>query len=161
MTILALATAAAMAYTATIDTTSNQSILLKTNSDDFASQACMIAASKGLKAVRTFSLESNINYYAVKNKLKCNGQSLTAFAKTYHKLKTEKTRTVSVLANDSTAVSQVCVDALVIGEKDALQKHNLVGKTVRCNNESITKFVQKFAGVQVINNTENTIAQSK
>ena len=72
MTILALATAAAMAYTATIDTTSNQSILLKTNSDDFASQACMIAASKGLKAVRTFSLESNINYYAVKNKLKCN-----------------------------------------------------------------------------------------
>ncbi len=157
MDILTGLTVLAVSFSANVQTKANNTAVLTANDQGIASQMCIVAVRDGLKEVRKLAVENNLNYGHVLSNLSCNGKLVSAFAKQY----SQNPKQVVVKAGDKSLESQVCVDALSLGEKAARQKHHAKSELVTCNGESISDFVRKYADRDLVLNQARNIAQTK
>jgi hypothetical protein len=136
-----------------------QNIVFKPMNDDLATKACYAAASKGIDAARSLVKQEQLNFGLFKSSVSCNGYSFTEFVDKYSNAKdtnsensssTGSVSTVTFRANNDNAASQVCVDALLMGEQKARDKHELTNYSITCNDEQIDRFVRKYKNKNII-----------
>lgn len=126
-----------------------QDIQFKPVNQTLETQVCVTAATEGLSAARKLVLENDINFRTYSKSVTCNGESITEFANLYFESESKSSdvieqRVVAVRAKNNDVESQLCLDALIIGEEQARQKHDLNGVPVMCNNKPLSIFVRNF-----------------
>lgn len=130
-------------------------VVFKATDDSIASQACVAAATGGLRAVKDLVIENNINYNDFRSRVSCNSMSLTRFARTYASQnivsESEEAKApefVRLVAKTQAVESQLCVDAAVMGEQAARAKHNVLDR-VTCNGKVLSRFVKTLEDKEV------------
>jgi len=127
-------------------------VVFKATDDSIASQACVAAATGGLRAVKDLVIENNINYNDFRSTVSCNAMSLTRFARTYASQnivsEAEAPEFVRLVAKTETVESQLCVDAAIMGEQAARAKHNVLDR-VTCNGKVLSRFVKTLEDKEV------------
>lgn len=126
-----------------------QEVRFKAVDQNLETQVCLKAATEGLAAAKTLVSQNDINFSFFNKSVTCNGESIRSFANLYFKSAEEadevnKPKMVAVKAKNSNVESQLCLDALLIGEEQARQKHDLQGVAVICNNKPLSVFVRNF-----------------
>lgn len=152
MNLVTLATLIATSYTASITTAQDSKLVLKAIDNNIETQSCIVAASKGLDKAKDLIETNGFNFYSFKKSLSCNGMSLSAFAEQFEEnrlanLRSNQSETVStykVIATNQNKESQLCVDALAIGEDAARKKHGLLTESILCNQQPLRWFVKDF-----------------
>ncbi len=151
MNVLMLATVAVSSYTATIQTDVDNTVVLKALNENLETQACIVAARDGVIAAKALIQANDENFFEFNQTLTCNGQTLGQFAKQFlFEDSNQANETFKVKASDLNLESQLCVDALVIGENQARKKYGLLSQDILCNNKSLNKFVRSFDNKQVV-----------
>lgn len=128
--------------TATATAATNVKFVTTDNSD--ASNLCVTAAEKGLRAAKK---NSDKFFFATK----CNGQSIRAFANSFktETVEVEQTSGTEFLvkpANADTA-SQVCAKAAKSGIKSVIGTVDFNLHALKCNGQSIFKFAKKYSNI--------------
>jgi len=122
--------------------------------DRLATQACIVSATEGLEAAKKLVQSQGVNFNTFKAAVSCNNQSLTAFSRQY--ATTAKStlddaspvKRIRLVATTTDDASQLCLDAVALGEEEARAKHNFTGP-VTCNYKSLSNFVRRFKNKQV------------
>lgn len=127
----------------------------KTGSD-LETQACFTAATQGIKAAKKLVRAEGVNYIELSSTLLCNGMQIKDFANKYAKLqaKNDAAKTVKVVAlsaMDRTIESQLCLDAVTMGEKQARAKYQMRNATIKCNGQEIGQFLKSLENIKVVN----------
>ena len=146
---LTLAVAATLAVLSSSAFAKN--VVLKPVNQNIETQACYVAATEGLAATRTLLFKNNLSYASFARTVTCNDMSLAKFAKTYQQqdeAKSDTVKQIALVAKNSNTASQLCLDAVVIGEDAARAKHDIYG-SVLCNRQELSLFVSKFADQEV------------
>lgn len=130
-------------------------VVFKPTNNNLATQACYLAATQGMSAVKALVKNEHINFGLFKSVVSCNDLSLTKFANKYQPQIVEETKlvlapTVALIAKNSSVESKVCLDALVIGEQRSRRMHNLEKYNITCNNQDIKTFVRKYKKQNVV-----------
>ncbi|WP_395344672.1 DUF3718 domain-containing protein [Ningiella sp. W23] len=128
-------------------------IVLKTVNNTTETQACYVAATQGIDAAKSFIRANGDSFASFRATVSCNGLSITQFAKKFaEKADTEEVAPtftqVKLVAMDNDA-AQICVDAVVLGEKEARAKHGIKTETVYCNRKSLSRFARSFSNKDV------------
>lgn len=160
MKLVLLSALMASAFVANADVnthlTKTQSTTFKAMDDNLATQYCIAAATKGLNAVKQMAKNDQSSFIELKKTISCNGYSLTSFSEKFAESTRKSSKTITqaqvikVLANDNSKESKLCVDALVLGEHAARQKHELPRTPIICNNMSLQDFVEEFKERELI-----------
>ncbi|MGQ8364720.1 hypothetical protein [Glaciecola sp. 1036] len=143
-------TIAATALTLATMTASANTVVFKPLDSAFETQACQIAGAQGLEAAKTFIVNQGESYRRFLVSVTCNGVSISTFAKMHKAAKEEKVQQVALVAKTNTVESQLCMDAVIMGEAQARAKHDVLEAPVLCNDKPLTKFVEKFAKADVV-----------
>ena len=149
-----IALAITLSLTSVVATANN--VVLKPINENIETQACYTAATQGLNAAKELVSKENINFGIFKNSVTCNGLSLVDFAQQYgeqsgeQNAKSEATETRIVLVAKNTNVeSQLCLDAITMGERAAREKH-AIDLPVTCNNLDLADFVRSYKKQEVL-----------
>ncbi|MDT0593393.1 DUF3718 domain-containing protein [Glaciecola petra] len=123
-----------------------QEFKFKAVDQNLETQVCLKAATEGLASAKQLVSENDINFSFFNKTVTCNGESLKSFANLYYKsaVDVNEPKVVAVRAKNANVESQLCLDALIIGEEQARQKHDLQGVEVTCNDKPLSIFVRKF-----------------
>ncbi|WP_371195092.1 hypothetical protein [Glaciecola sp. SC05] len=153
-TILALSVILPATTFASAAQTSN--IVLKPVNDNVETQACYIAATNGLDAAKKYIESNDYSFVVFNSALTCNGISIKDFAQKFADKKNaladplEKSPSnVKLVAVDNN-ISQLCVDAVILGEKEARVKHDVLHEVVYCNSKTLSRFARTFQNKNVI-----------
>ncbi len=169
LVLLSTLMASAFVVNAGVNTSpsSTQSMSFKAMDNNLATQYCIVAATDGLDAVKQMAKNDQSSFQELKKTISCNGVSLNSFSEKFAESVRQKNTTenlapssIKVLANDNTIESKLCVDALVLGEQAARQKHELPKAPIICNNKSLKDFVEDFKEKELIVQTSNTTTVS-
>ncbi|OUL58071.1 hypothetical protein [Pseudoalteromonas ulvae] len=124
---------------------SNQHDFIAMN-ESVDTQICIVAAKQGFNAARDFASENgqyisryNPNFY-------CNGQRINEFSANFTRVASQaqsEVKQVSLFAADEKHESNICVAAAKEGL--AVVKSKTDAKQIKCNGESITRFVKRYA----------------
>lgn len=128
-------------------------VVFKPILENFETQVCLTAATEGLNASKALILENEQRYSTFTSSLTCNGLSLASFANKYTQVEEQapkNTKPVTLIAKNTNIASKVCLDALVMGETKARQKHNITKDHISCNNQNISRFVRRYSNETVI-----------
>jgi hypothetical protein len=120
-------------------------VIFKPVDQDLATQACYLAAKEGLSAARTLVQNNKLSFNEFRIGLSCNGMTISRFASEYRteeESKTGQTR-IALKAKNSKVESQLCLDAVKMGEKAARAKYD-IQESVICNNLELSDFVKTF-----------------
>lgn len=146
--------ASSLALTVVSLSSAANTVVFKPVNNNLETQACYLAATKGLDAVKELVRGEDQNYIVFKSALSCNGYSLTSFADKYKPeviTANEATQpTVTLVAKDDTPESKICVDALVLGEQAARQKYDVINTEILCNLQELGSFVRKYSKENVV-----------
>jgi hypothetical protein len=130
-------------------------VVFRATDNNLATQTCIIAATDGLEAVRTLVESKDLDYQLYKNSVSCNDMSLRNFAKSFAKQdvidassQNKETEVVKLVASTPNKESQLCLDAVMIGESRARARHNIDGPVI-CNDQYISSFVRNFRNKEV------------
>jgi hypothetical protein len=122
--------------------------------DRFETNACYVAATEGLDAVRALAKENDVNVRSLFATTSCNGLTFKSFAKKHQNkmaLKEDTAiRIVSLTSVDRSPESQLCLDSVVMGEKAARQKHGILNGSIKCNGKDISDFSKSFNDIKVL-----------
>lgn len=142
----------ALSLAATSVSSMANNVVFKPMNNKLETQACSMAASEGLDSVKALVSKERVNFGIFKSTVTCNGVSLVEFAKMYHAQApaTIKAPTITLVAKNTNTESMVCLDALVIGEQQAIEKHNVGTSNIVCNNQNLKSFVLKYQNQNVI-----------
>ena len=125
--------------------TNTTSINFKALDQSLETQVCIMAATEGLDAAKKLVRKKDINFGLFNQSVSCNGKSIKSFAKTYFEEEAQQEisaqKVVAVRAKNSSIESQLCIDAVMLGEEQAREKHGLQGVNVLCNNQPLSVFV--------------------
>jgi hypothetical protein len=85
-------------------------------------QVCMVAAAKGISAAKIEAKNLGVNFAIFNKEIKCNGQRLSKFVKSFNINELEKDTTVlaqkvDMTAGDGSLESRICVQAAKEGMK--------------------------------------------
>ena len=120
-------------------------VTFKPLNESLETQACLTAATEGLSAARKLVRENDINFGIFNKAVTCNGMKLAAFANTYFEQENQDApKVVAIRAKNTNVESQLCLDAVLMGEEQARQKHDLLGVSVICNNKPLSSFVRSM-----------------
>lgn len=126
-------------------------VVLKAVDTNFETKVCFTAASEGLSAAKSLVRQNDLSYGAFARAVSCNGLSIAQFAKQYGE-ETEITEVkgtrFALVAKNRTTESQLCLDAVVIGEEAARDKHDIYGEII-CNRQDLSDFVESFENKEV------------
>ena len=132
-----------------------QDIVLKKVNQNIETQACYVAATKGIKEAKSFLRTNDYAFASMSSAIKCNGMSITDFADKYavnqaqsEQAMQQRLSQVKLVAKDNDA-SQICVDAVKLGAKEARAKYGLGNQTIYCNDKTLGRFVRSFEDKQV------------
>ncbi|GLR72110.1 hypothetical protein [Agaribacter marinus] len=150
---------AALTFTA-LSVSANQVEFEKVN-NNLETEACYTAATKGMNATKEIVQKSKVSFAVFKNSVMCNGMRINEFAAKYFDKKssiTEKKtiQVVALSALDRSPESQLCLDAVVMGEKAARSKHNMRNTNVVCNGKSLSHFLKTFKNRKVVLDTDES-----
>lgn len=128
----------------------SKELVLKPVDDKIETQVCYVAATEGLAAAKSLMFQNSINYPNFARTVTCNSMTIAEFAKTYSKQDdtSSKVTKVALVAKNTRIESQLCLDAVVIGEDAARAKYDLYGE-VLCNRQKLSTFVSKFDDQEV------------
>jgi hypothetical protein len=123
--------------------------------NDLETKACYAAATDGVKAAKKIVRAEGVNYIELSSTLLCNGMKIKDFANKYAKLqaKSDQAKTVKVVAlsaMDRTLESQLCLDAVTMGEKAARTKYNMRNDAIKCNGKDISQFLKTLENTKVV-----------
>lgn len=122
-------------------------VVLKPIDKTIATQVCYTAATEGLDVAKAIVKENRINFNKFRGTLKCNGLTLVDFTSKYAKkessAKAETPARVTLVAKNSNVESQLCLDAVSMGEKAARAKYS-IKTSVLCNNRDLPSFIRSF-----------------
>jgi len=130
-------------------------IVLKPKNDKVETHACYVAATQGLDSALSFIASNEPSIMAHEPPIICNGMSIRDFADKYaentqaQRSDKDKAEKMFKLVAENEA-SQLCVDAVVLGEKEARKKYGALGEPVYCNEKTLKHFVRSFANKNVI-----------
>ncbi|MDC8832002.1 DUF3718 domain-containing protein [Alteromonas gilva] len=127
-----------------------QKVVFKPVSDNLETQACLTAANDGYFAARKLIRKSGLDFVTFSATVSCNGVSLKKFANLYADNSDAVASSFALVAKDQDVATQACLDALSIGETQALAKYNLEGETIFCNSKSMTNFVRRYNAQNVV-----------
>lgn len=125
----------------------SKEVVLKASDQTIATNICLVAATKGMKIAATVASENDINFRQFKSSASCNGLSLANFATKFRQYKASKKvapkPSIILMANNTDIESQLCLDAVTMGERKARAKHSVIA-TVLCNHKDLPDFVRSF-----------------
>lgn len=133
-------------------------VVLKPINETLETQACYLAATEGLDSAKAIVRKNRLDFAKFKATVTCNGLSLHDFAYEYGKkettvvAETEQNKTasrVALVATNTDIASQLCLDAVVMGERAARAKYD-VQESVSCNNYDLSTFVRLFDEQEVV-----------
>ncbi len=133
-----------------------KTVVFEKKAENFETQACYTAATQGMDAAEALFSNSQLNFTTGKNLISCNGMSLVDFsAKYYHNSSTSEQvlPIIELTAVSQTPETQLCVDAALIGEKEARVKHDLEGASIKCNGQSLSTFLKKLKNRKIAKST--------
>ncbi|MFC3094348.1 DUF3718 domain-containing protein [Alteromonas sediminis] len=122
--------------------------------DGLATQACIVSATEGLEAAKALVQNQGLHFNTFKASVSCNNQSLTAFSRQYAMTAkstledASQNKRIRLVATKTDSASQLCLDAVALGEEAARAKHNFNGP-VSCNYKTLSNFVRRFKNKQV------------
>ncbi|MFT6270540.1 MAG: hypothetical protein ACJAVV_003379 [Alphaproteobacteria bacterium] len=140
-----------IALTLTLSATSLSSmankIVFKPVNGNIETQACLLAATQGLKAAKIMVKKERVNFNRFKLAVSCNGLSLTEFANKYQpqiaqEVDPQSKPIITLVAKNNE--SMVCLDALVVGEDKARKQHNVGDDSITCNDQNLKTFLRKY-----------------
>lgn len=128
----------------------SENVVLKPVNDNIETQACYVAATEGVNQAKSFLRANAFSFANFNSAVKCNGIGIADFAEKYS-VKNDDTETAvqeelgtfKLVAMDNSA-SQLCVDAVLLGERKARIKHNALNDVVFCNDKSLGRFTRVF-----------------
>lgn len=142
--------------------TQAKDFVLKPVNQKIETQACYVAATEGLSAVKVLLKQHRESYAIFKHAVTCNGLNLADFAIEYNlnseqvrerfeleNTKEPKQRQVSFVATNTNVESQLCIDAVTMGENAAREKH-AIQAPIRCNSRRLTDFISTFKNKAVV-----------
>jgi hypothetical protein len=151
---IVLATATLFMFTASA---TSKNVTFEKSNESLETQACYTAAKKGLSATRALVRKNNIDFNHFKHNVLCNGERLTVFAVKHVRsragdpsLRKEVVKIVSLSTLDRSIESQLCFDAVMLGEQQAREKHNLRSTKLTCNGKELSTFLKSFRNIKVI-----------
>jgi len=135
-------------------------VVLKPMNENLETQTCYVAATESLAAARTLVTQNDVNFNTFSETLTCNGMRIARFANKYRaqeestNIEVSATK-IALVAQNSDIASQLCLDALVIGENEARNKHELYGP-VMCNGKDLPRFIISYQdqNVEIRNSAE-------
>jgi hypothetical protein len=135
-----------------------KNVVLKPTDQKLATEVCIAAADEGLIAARALVRANKLNFSTFKATVSCNGLSLREFAETYGKKQSETEMTASrikLVPKNENVESQLCLDAVTMGEQAAREKYSIDAPVI-CNNRELGDFVRNFSSQTVlVSNTED------
>lgn len=128
-------------------------ITLQPVAQNLETKACYVAATEGLTAARTLVSEHGVNFNTFSRSLTCNGMRIDRFAVKYRSQASSEIQEfqptkIALVAKNSNAASQLCLDAIVMGENEARNKHDLYGPII-CNGKDLPRFVNSYQDQEV------------
>ena len=153
-----LSVATAMTLTFATATTMAKTVVLKPLDQNLETQACYTAATQGIDAAKTLVKEHNIRFSLFKNTVTCNGLRLVDFAHEFGEQEEKSGNIVTriaLVAVNTNVESQLCLDAVTMGEKKARNKHDIYAPVI-CNNLNLPDFVRSFKKREIV---EHKIAE--
>lgn len=139
----------------------------KKGSNDLETQVCYTAAKQGISAAKRLVQANNMNFNTFKTSVMCNGMSVSIFASKYAKARmgdpsvaSQTVKVVALSALNQSPESQLCLDAVTMGEKQARVKHSMRNARIECNGEDISDFLESFKNMKVVQsaNESETLA---
>lgn len=132
--------------------------------DSLESQICSIAATEGLQAAKQQIEANGFSFIKYTMSLTCNGESLAGFSRKYSKQRTasmdnsdtqsDDVKLIKLVAETDTPASRLCIDAVLVGETVAREKHGIKNEEIYCNRTPLKSFVASFAMQEVINDEQ-------
>ncbi|MBO1256586.1 DUF3718 domain-containing protein [Alteromonas sp. 5E99-2] len=126
-----------------------QDVVLKPTNDNLETKVCYTAATESYSAAKRLVRSNGLNFEQFNVGVKCNGVSIKQFANEFANNSSQETAKALVAKNTDNA-SRACVEAIQIGEKEALAKYNLEGELVFCNFREISDFIRKYDSENVV-----------
>lgn len=141
--------AIALTFTLASVQTVAQNRVLKPTNNDLETQVCYTAATESYSAAKRLVRSNGVNFEQFNIGVKCNGVTIKQFANQFANNTVEETE-LALVAKNADNASRACVEAIQIGEKEALAKYNLEGELVFCNFREISDFVRKYDSENVV-----------
>ena len=160
MKSLLTASTIAIALTLSAASATAKNVVLKPINEDLATQACLVAATDSMSAAKDLVIANGISFNEFRQTVSCNGMSLRVFANEYGYQNQQDSEEVSVIATrvalvakNTNVESQLCLDAVKMGEDEARSLHS-IDAPVMCNGLDLPDFLLSFANQEVeIRNT--------
>lgn len=111
--------------------------------DDFVTNACYVAATEGMDAVKVMVEKRNLSFREFKKDVACNKMPIAEFAAQYANKKEPKDK-VELVAENNNLESQVCIAALTESLADIRKRFKVNPDYIRCNQLKLTRFVEKY-----------------
>jgi hypothetical protein len=151
--ILALAVIIPVTSFASVSEANN--IVLKPINDKVETQACYVAATQGIKAAKSFLQAEDYSFSVFNTAVTCNGIRITDFADKYTVKSNDGSEAVEkqlskvkLVAMDNKE-SQLCVDAVLLGEREARLKNDAINEVVYCNSQTLGRFARSYRNKNV------------
>ncbi|MFC4700208.1 hypothetical protein ACFO4O_08580 [Glaciecola siphonariae] len=135
--------------------TAASNVVLKPVNNNLETQVCYVAATKGLNAAKLFVAKQDMTFSSFSRSVTCNGVSIEDFANKYavksnanEEAIKQQLSTYKLVALDNKE-SQLCVDAVVLGEQRARAKHGIDDEVVFCNSKTLGSFARSFRNKNV------------
>lgn len=127
-------------------------VKFKAMDDSFASQVCIVAATDGINSARTLVTKQGHSFKEFAASLTCNGKSLRNFSKSWEADKQTETteKQVKLVVKNNNPESQLCLDALVMGEEAARVKYDAKFENIICNDRTLASFLRQYSNQDVI-----------
>jgi len=128
----------------------SKTVVLKPLDEKLETKVCYVAATDGLANAKKLVADNGMNYASYARSVTCNSLSISEFAKTYSKQEEseDEITKVALVAKNANIESQLCLDAVVIGEDAARAKYDIYG-SVLCNGRKLSSFVSRFENQDV------------
>ena len=130
----------------------SKQVVFKPSDQTIATKICLVATTSGIQVAAALASANDINFRQFKSSVACNGLSLSKFAAKYRQDKTSAkvglSKTATLMANNTNTETQLCLDAVTMGERRARAIHSVTGK-VLCNSKDLSDFVSSFNDIDV------------
>lgn len=135
---------------------SQKKIVLKPVNDQVETQACYVAATQGVDAAKSFLQAKDYSFASFNSSVTCNGISIDQFAEKYavkskaNQEAVEQSLSKVKLVAMNNRESQLCVDAVLLGEKEARVKHDAINDVIYCNNKTLGSFARSYQDKNIV-----------
>lgn len=123
--------------------------------NNIETQACYAAATKGLDDAKAIVDNAGYNFRKFRTEVTCNGLSIDDFAEKYANTEDnqEPIRLVALRAVNNEDASMLCLDAAVMGERAAREKHGMRHENIMCNGQTLRSFLRSLKNSEIVENT--------